>query len=239
MSVTTAIILAGGLGTRLRSILSDCPKVLAPVGGKPFLGYLLQYLASQGVQEVILSVGYLAHQVKAFAPIAATWNLQVRIVQETAPLGTAGAARLASSGLLKPFLLVNGDTLFLVDISALEKAHRQSAALATMCLRHMTDVSARGRVEIDTNGLIQNFQEKTQIQGNALANGGIYLFEPGALDIVPEGKPASLETDLFPKLASMGKLAGFVQDAYFCDIGTPESLAEFENDLRSGKVTLA
>ncbi len=240
MSVTTAIILAGGLGTRLRSILGDRPKVLAPVAGKPFLGYLFQYLASQGVQEVILSVGYLAHQVKAFAPSAATWNLQVKIVQETAPLGTAGAARLASSGLLKPFLLVNGDTLFLVDICALEKAHRQSGALATMCLRHMTDVSVRGQVDIDSDGMIRNFQEKPQTQGvGALANGGIYLFEPGALDIVPEGKPASLETDLFPKLALTGKLAGFVQDAYFCDIGTPESLAEFENDLRSRKVALA
>ncbi len=239
MNVTTAIVLAGGLGKRLRTVISDRPKALAPAAGKPFLHYIFTFLASQGIQETILSVGYLADQVKAFAGTGSSWGMKIRCVQEEIPLGTGGAARLASSGLPEPFLVMNGDTLFLVELAALEKAHKHSGALATLCLRLMTDIEARGRVEIDPAGMIRNFHEKPQNQGTALANGGIYLFEPGALDSISENKPTSLEKDFFPHLALAGKLSGFIQDAYFCDIGTPENLALFENDLLSGRLAFS
>jgi NDP-sugar pyrophosphorylase family protein len=238
MSVSTAIILAGGLGTRLRPSLSDRPKVLAPTAGKPFLHYILTYLASQGIKNVTVSVGYLADQVKAYAGNGQTWGIEARYVQESSPLGTGGAARLASTGLLEPFLVLNGDTLFLVDFAALIQAHRQSRAPATLCLRLMKDIETRGRVEMDGTGMIRDFHEKPQDRGAALANGGIYLFDPGTLDAIPAGQPASLEKDLFPQLAHFGKLSGYVQEAYFCDIGTPETLAAFERDLVSGKVDL-
>ncbi len=236
MSITTAIILAGGLGTRLRPILSDQPKVLAPAAGKPFLHYVFTYLTSQGIQEAILSVGYLADQVKSYAGTGSSWGLKVRYIQEKTPLGTGGAARLAGTGLQEPFLVLNGDTLFLIELFSLEKVHRQTGALATMCLRHMQDVEVRGRVEIDAEGIIRNFYEKPLNHGASLANGGVYLFRPGVLETLPENQPVSLEKDLFPQLARSGSLGGFIQDAYFCDIGTPNSLAAFENDIQCGKL---
>jgi NDP-sugar pyrophosphorylase family protein len=238
MSRTTAIILAGGLGTRLRPILSDHPKVLALAAGKPFLHYIFTYLASQGIKNVTVSVGYLADQVRAYAGTGQAWGIEVRYVQESSPLGTGGAARLASAGLHKPFIILNGDTLFLVDLAALIHAHSQSKAPATLCLRLMTDIETRGRVEMDDTGMIRDFHEKPQDRGAALANGGIYLFDPGTLDAIPAGQPASLEKDFFPQLAQSGKLSGYVQQAYFCDIGTPETLAAFERDFLSGKVDL-
>ncbi len=239
MSITTAIVLAGGFGTRLRPLLSDRPKVLAPAAGLPFLHYTLTYLASQGIDEVILSIGYLADQVRAYAGTGSSWGINVKYVEENFPLGTGGAARLASAGLLEPFLVINGDTLFLVDIASLNQAHSRVGTPATLCLRLMADIEVRGQVEIDAAGMIRNFNEKPQKQGPALANGGIYLFDPGFLDLIPENQPASLEKDLFPALAHAGKLSGYIQDAYFCDIGTPESLAAFENDIQTAKVAFS
>ena len=236
MSVTTAIVLAGGLGTRLRPVLNNRPKVLAPAGGKPFLYYILKYLASQGIQEVIVSLGYQADQVRDYAGNGSTWGIEVKYVQEISPLGTGGAARLASARLYEPFLVINGDTLFMVGLAALNQAHRQAGTPATLCLKLMEDIETRGQVEIDAAGLIRRFHEKPETHNASLANGGIYLFEPGVLDPLPENQPASLEKDLFPKLALEGKLSGYVQDAYFCDIGTPKTLAVFDDDLRKGIV---
>jgi mannose-1-phosphate guanylyltransferase len=238
MNLKTTIILAGGLGTRLQPVLGDRPKVLALAGGKPFLHYLITYLASQRIEEVILSVGFLAEQVRAFAGNGSSWGIKVRYIQESSPLGTGGATRLACIGLQEPFLVINGDTLFLAELAALEQAHRQAGTHGTICLRLMTDIEARGQVVIDAAGLIHNFTEKPQIGGTSLANGGIYLFEPGILEKMPPGKPVSLEREFFPELARAGKLSGFIQDAYFCDIGTPDNLAGFENDLVSGKVII-
>lgn len=239
----TAIILAGGLGTRLRTVVADRPKVLAPVAGQPFLNYVLNHVVSQGVQNIVLSAGYLAGQVQAFATQWQTIHpgYAIRIVQEEAPLGTGGALRLASAELKAPFFALNGDTLFKVNLLELWQAHHSSTNLATIALLSITSHQARGYVDLADNGKIKAFIEKppaieTANPATALVNGGVYLLEPAALANIAPGKSVSIERVVFPELACQKKLGGIVQSAYFADIGTPESLAAFEQDIYAGVV---
>lgn len=234
----TAVVLAGGLGTRLRSIVADRPKVLAQAADQPFLYYILNYLASQGLHQVVLCVGYLADQVQDFAGDGSAWGLQINYSLEESPLGTGGALRQASLQMEGPFFALNGDTLFMVDLSALWLAHCSTQALATVALLPVSDGSARGCVTLDENNRIISFNEKPAATGVALVNGGVYVLEPGALDSVPANRPVSIEREVFPEQAAQGLLAGYVQPAYFTDIGTPESLSVFEKDLLAGVVRL-
>jgi NDP-sugar pyrophosphorylase family protein len=234
----TAIVLAGGFGTRLRSIVTDRPKVLAQAAGQPFLYYILNYLASHGLRKVVLCVGYLAKQVQDFTGDGSAWGLQINYSNEDSPLGTGGALRRASAQMEDPFFALNGDTLFMVDLSALWLAHCSSEALATVALLPVSDGSARGCVTLDEKNRITSFNEKPAATGVALVNGGVYVLEPGALKLVPADRPVSIEREVFPELAAQGLLAGYVQPAYFTDIGTPESLSVFEKDLLAGVVRL-
>jgi NDP-sugar pyrophosphorylase family protein len=232
---TSAVILAGGLGTRLRPAITDRPKVLAPVAGRPFLDYLLTHLWNQGVRQVVLSIGYLADQIKSYVGDGERWNLRAGYVWEEQPLGTAGALRLSSLGLEGPFFGLNGDTLFLADFQELWHAHRSHPATASVCLKPSEDPAQRGRVSVDPNGRITSFEEKASEgagqQSVWLVNAGLYLLEPRALASVAPGESASIERQVFPQLARQGELYGQVQQAYFADIGTPESLAVFESDV--------
>lgn len=237
----TAVILAGGLGTRLQPVVKDRPKVLAPVLGKPFLDYVLAYLAHQGMQRVVLSLGYLAGQVKDFAGDGQRWGLDIHFSEEQTPLGTGGALRQASHGLKEAFFALNGDTLFLADLSKMWLAHLRAQATATVALLPVDDAQERGCVTLAEGGKIIAFNEKP-FAGQAshsnltLVNAGVYVLEPAALASIPPGQPASLERQIFPQLAAQGKMAGDIQTAYFIDIGTPDSLAAFEQDVRSGSI---
>lgn len=240
-----AIVLAGGLGTRLRAVVSDRPKVLAPVAGRPFLDHVLTYLASQGIRQVILSIGYLAEQVQEYARDGSAWGMKITYSIETIPLGTGGALHQASQDLDSPFFALNGDTLFLANLSRLWRKHLETGAAATLALLPVEDIQARGRVTMATDGKIISFDEKPPMtpspfqgegrgESKALVNGGIYILEPRALSSLKPGQPVSIERDIFPILATNRLLAGDVQYAYFADIGTPQSLAAFERDLRAG-----
>jgi mannose-1-phosphate guanylyltransferase len=233
---STAIILAGGLGTRLRAAVSDRPKVLAPAAGRPFLDYVLAYLAGQGIRQVILSAGYLADQVRSFAGSGKRWGLAVQYAVEETPLGTGGALRLAARGLAEPFFALNGDTLFVVDLQSLWKTHTAAGAAATIALLPVEAGRERGCVALDSGGKILAFDEKPAGAGQAVVNGGVYVLEPNALETVPEGQPVSIERELFPRLSAQGRLFGQVQHGYFADIGTPQSLAAFEADVLAGRV---
>jgi NDP-sugar pyrophosphorylase family protein len=235
---TTAIVLAGGLGTRLRALVADRPKVLAQAAGQPFLKYILNLLARQGIRQVVLCVGYLAEKVREFAGDGQAWGLQIRYSLEETPLGTGGAIRKASAYMENPYFSLNGDTLFLVDLNALWLAHCSTQVLATVALLSVQNGSARGCVSLAENGKITSFDEKPPAAGRALVNGGVYVLEPGALDSLPTGQPASIEREIFPRLAAKGQLAGHIQPAYFVDIGTPESLSAFEQDLVEGGIRL-
>jgi D-sedoheptulose 7-phosphate isomerase len=247
----TAIILAGGLGLRLRPAVADRPKVLAPAGGRPFLDYLLIYLSSQGIRQVILSVGYLAEQVLDFTGDGNLWGLTITNVSEPTPLGTGGAIKLASQGLQTAFFALNGDTLFQVNLLDLWRFHVARRALATISLRKTPldtgEQNQRGFIHLNEQGMIVSFSEKPGMTspsrvdlpvsnelteaGSLLTNGGVYILTPDALASLEPGQPASLEQVIFPKLAASGQLAGCPQSGYFIDIGTPQSLARFEKDL--------
>ena len=168
-------ILAGGLGTRLRPVLADCPKVLAPVNGKPFLAYLLEQLAGQGLRDVVLCVGYRSEQVEAaFGRSYA--GLRVAYSVETSLQGTGGAIRdalpLAGSD---PVIALNGDSYCQTDFPALWPWHGQRAAAATLLLRWVADPARYGRVEIDPQGSVQAFAEKCERAPPGWINAGVYL----------------------------------------------------------------
>jgi NDP-sugar pyrophosphorylase family protein len=235
---TLALVLAGGLGTRLRAVLSDRPKSLALVAGKPFLHYVLDYLRRQGLRRVILCVGYLASQVRDFTRDGQDWDLEVTYSLEQTTLGTGGALRQASADLSEPFFALNGDTLFKVNLCALWEQHVRVGGLATVALLRVLEGSARGCVRLAEDGHILAFAEKPiQTQGRllpALVNGGVYVLESQALSDIQPGQAASIEREVFPRLVARGLLAGHEQQAYFADIGTPESLAAFERDVLEG-----
>jgi NDP-sugar pyrophosphorylase family protein len=246
------VILAGGFGTRLRAALTDRPKVLAPVAGRPFLDYLLDYLAGQAIHKVILSVGYLADQVRNYAAAGQRWGLELSYAREDAPLGTAGGIKLASQAFEEPFFALNGDTLFQVELAELWQCFLRLGTEAAIALRKVPagsgEQAARGAVRLLSGEnccrKIVEFTEKP-VGGNqaeriaseaaeAWTNGGIYVLTPQALAEVPLGQAISIERQVFPALAARGQLAGCQQDGYFMDIGTPESLAAFEQDVIKG-----
>jgi D-glycero-alpha-D-manno-heptose 1-phosphate guanylyltransferase len=243
MKTSTAIVLAGGLGTRLQTILPDRPKVLAEVAGHPFLYYILQYLNKQEIHKIILSLGYHAPQVIDFIEQSAPWEATINFVIEEKPLGTAGALRLASQSLSESFFALNGDTLFLVDLHKLDETHQKFKPLVTLALTYAEKSEAKGCVQLESNsnpnnyeGNITLFTEKPPQKGPALINGGIYIIEPEVLSGVILDHPSSLENDIFPSLANQGKLFGQLQDAYFIDIGTPQGLATIAQDIFEDKI---
>ncbi|MBI3321244.1 MAG: nucleotidyltransferase family protein [Candidatus Omnitrophica bacterium] len=219
-SVTVAI-LAGGLGTRLRSEVPDRPKALAQIGGRPFLCYPFDQIAAAGFRDVVVCAGYLGEQLEAvFAH--AYGPLRLRYAQEPAPLGTAGALRFALPLLSADTVLVmNGDSFCETDLPAFWVWHRQRSAAASILLSEVPDAARYGRVHTDPQGLVSAFEEKSQA-GPGWVNAGIYLMARHVLSSLPTGHPVSLEGDVFPRLIGHG-LYGYRSQSRFMDIGTPET----------------
>lgn len=230
---STAAILAGGLGTRLRPVCDGLPKVLAPIAGVPFISFLLEYLAAQDIRQVVLCTGHLGEQISAFVADGQRWGLSVTYSHETVPLGTGGALRQAVDSISSPFFALNGDTLCHVDLRALWNRHAQHRADATLTLMEVRDGHERGCVELDAGDRIVTFREKVQATGRSLVSAGIYVIEPSALTKIGQGRFVSLEHEVFPALALAGKLFGHLQSEYFADIGTPAALRAFESDVAS------
>ncbi len=225
-----AIILAGGLGTRLRSVVSDLPKCMAPVAGKPFLYYVIEHFINQGIDKFIFSLGY-KHEI-----IEAWLNQQYpflfsRVSIEEKPLGTGGAIKLACKlASEKNVLVVNGDTLFAVDVIQLNNFHHQIAADCTLCLKPMQHFDRYGVVKLNADHSIASFKEKKQYE-SGLINGGIYVLN--AVNFGKEDLPEifSFEKDYLEKYYQQRKMYGLVQDEYFIDIGIPEDYKQAGKDL--------
>jgi D-glycero-alpha-D-manno-heptose 1-phosphate guanylyltransferase len=219
-----AIILAGGFGTRLRSVLADVPKPMAPINGKPFLAYLLDYLIAQGVTDVVLSVHYLREQIEDyFGNVYA--GVSVKYAVEQQPLGTGGAI-IKSLELVdptQPVFVLNGDTFLKMDYQAMLVMHRQQAGLISMALRSLEDCSRYG-VVLTENNVVTAFKE----QGGSypgLINAGVYLLTAKVFSGGQFPEQFSFERDfLFPQVAAI-KPRAFVVDDYFIDIGVPEDYA--------------
>lgn len=235
----SAIILAGGLGTRLGGVLPGVQKVVAPVAGRPFAAHLLRQLAAQGVRHVVLALGHHAEATaEALEPIARALGITLDRSVESAPLGTGGSARLAMlRSRSDPALVMNGDSLVDVDLTALLDCFR-SGGPGVVTLVRVDDTARYGRVELDAAGRIAAFHEKRGT-GPGLINAGVYLLSRAMLLSLPENRPSSLERDL---LARADRLLGLPVDGRFLDIGTPESLVmadEFAGALPSRGNTIA
>lgn len=218
------VILAGGLGTRIRSVLGDTPKLLAPLGDGTLLDFLLARLAGQGASRVVTALGHRAEAVLAYLDGRAT-PVEVLPVVEPAPLGTAGALRFLRP-LLRPgpAVVMNGDTLIDLDFNRLPARLAESGADAALACVDVPDAGRFGRVIVSPDGFIERFAEKGP-GGPGAVSAGVYALSPALLDRIAAGTGASLETDYF-QTAGPGRLAALTATGRFVDIGTPEGFAE-------------
>jgi len=218
-----AIILAGGLGTRLRSVVADVPKPMAPVAGRPFLAYVLDALDAGGFETAILAVGYRSESIRAYFG-ERHLGLRLRYSTEDEPLGTGGAIRLALEQASAPeVFVVNGDTYLLLDYRAMRAAHRRSGASLTVAVQRVADVARYGALDVE-DGRIRGFFEKGRA-GRGLINAGVYLLSRPLLDRYSLPPAFSFETDvLMPHVREIAPLA-FEASGTFIDIGVPEDYA--------------
>ncbi|MCL4504767.1 MAG: nucleotidyltransferase family protein [Chloroflexi bacterium] len=226
LQTTQAVILAGGLGTRLRATIGDIPKPLAEVNGRPFLAYQLDWLKRQGITHVVLCVGYRHELIEAQFGDGASVGMQISYSVEREPLGTGGALLNAENLLRDPFLAMNGDTYFELELGLLLQQHTSQQAVATMGLVHMPDTSRFGAVALDAEGHVTQFLEKGR-SGPGLINAGIYALSKTVFDYFPVQMPVSLERDVFPLLSERQLMQTCTLQGFHLDIGTPESYAEF------------
>ena len=223
-SDVTAVILAGGVGSRLKSVVSDRPKGLAEVNGRPFLAFLLHQLVAAGARRAVFSTGYLAPQIEeAFG--GEFQGMRIGYSHESTPLGTGGGLRLAADTVTSPTLLVfNGDSYCEVDLTAFltDAVRGRSPALV---LSRQADTSRFGRVEHGPDGRIGSFREKGESPGAGWINAGIYALPRELVMAIPARRPVSLEREVFPVWIGQG-LRAFPSEGRFLDIGTPESYRE-------------
>jgi NDP-sugar pyrophosphorylase family protein len=228
LSDITVAVLAGGLGTRLRSVVSVRPKVLARVLGRPFLTYLLDQLAAAGTREVVLCTGYMSDMVEE---ILGNRYKTLRLVysKEEEPLGTGGAIRHALEYFPSDLVLImNGDSFVNTDLIVYLHWFFEMERDASLLLVKVPDTNRFGRVITGENGLIIGFEEKGTYFGPGWINAGVYILKKKLLESIPPGKPFSLERELFPPLAEK-RLYGYQSGGEFIDIGTPESYGQAKN----------
>lgn len=228
--IKEAIILAGGLGTRLRSVVSELPKCMAPVAGKPFLHYVIAHLQKEGIENFIFSVGYKSDSIITYVKKELTNGFQFSVEEE--PLGTGGAIMLACEKISDHNILVcNGDTLFRIHLPQLSNFHLQYHADCTLCLKPMKNFRRYGAVELNDNSSVKSFKEK-QFYESGLINGGVYALnaETFAKENLPE--KFSFEKDYLEKFVTKRKIYGVAQDEYFIDIGIPEDYERAQEEMR-------
>jgi len=235
-----AIVLVGGKGTRLRPLTETVPKPALTLVDRPFLAYMIEWLAGHGVEEVVLACGFLPDILReALAGEEERAGAKIRYVVEPEPLGTAGAIRFAADALGDDlddrFLALNGDVLTDLDLTALLNAHEERAARATIGLHPVEDSSAYGLVHSGEEGEVLAFLEKTGEAVPGEVNAGMYVLERSILELIPPGENVSIERDVFPRLVDDG-LHGLRLDGYWMDIGTPERYLQASWDVLEGRV---
>jgi D-glycero-alpha-D-manno-heptose 1-phosphate guanylyltransferase len=221
----TALVLAGGLGTRLRPVVADRPKALVEVAGRPFITFLLDQLAAAGIEVAILCTGYRGEQVRECLG-QRYGGLRLSYSQEPAPLGTAGALRLALPDVQSDLAIVmNGDSYCEAELRAFWSWHRARPAAASLLLTPVADTRRYGRVACDEQGAVTGFVEKSAAGGPGWISAGIYLLGRDLLAEIPAGRAVSIEHEVFPAWVERG-LYGCPAGGRFLDFGTPEALAE-------------
>ena len=232
-------MLVGGAGTRLRPLTLTVPKQALPIVEVAMIERVLTHLAGHGVDEVVLSLGYLPDAFVALYPEGRSGGVRLTYAVEPEPLDTAGAVGFAAraAGIDERFLVVNGDILTDLDVTAMMAFHHGRGAEGTISLAKVPDPSAFGLVPVDEQGKVAAFVEKPPpgYAGPSLINAGTYVLEPSVLDHIPEGRRVSIEREVFPHLAGAGSLYGFESPDYWTDTGTPLQYLEAQLDLVTGR----
>ena len=235
-----ALILAGGEGTRLRPLTSTVPKPVVPLVDRPFIAFMLDWLRTHGVEDIVISCGHMASGVRNVLGDGSAFGVQLRYVEEPTPLGTGGALKYAESLLDDRFFMLNGDVLTDIDLSAQLAQHERTGATATLALTPVEDPTNYGLVRTDGDGAVTEFVEKPSYDQIDTRNisAGAYVLEREILDMLAPDQPASIERDVFPQLVGSG-LYGCVSENYWLDIGTPERYLEATFDILEGTVGTA
>jgi NDP-sugar pyrophosphorylase family protein len=233
-----AVILAGGLGTRLRAILPDMPKPMAPVAGRPFVEWVARWLAASGVRSATVSTGYLGDMIEQHFAAGPVPSIAVDCVREDRPLGTAGGFLCAARGSQRTpagWLVLNGDSLVLANLDVLARRVDVDGADAAIVACRVADAGRYGQLDVAPDGRLRRFAEKRADRtGSSLINGGVYLLRSTLLERFPTSTPLSFEHDVFPGwLAAGTPIAVSEADAPFLDIGTAESLARADDFIRT------
>lgn len=235
-----AVILVGGQGTRLRPITYDIPKALVPLRNQPFMGYMIDFLRSGGIDGAVLSLGYLPDPIQAYVSGRDDLDgFSIDYAVEDRALGTAGGIKNAQQYLDGgPLVVVNGDVLTGMDLTRAIEQHRSTDAVATITLTSVEDPTAYGLVEVDHEMLVHRFIEKPAYDDvtTNLINAGVYVMEPEVLDMIPAGREVSIEREIFPRLQAEGRLRAHISSSYWKDIGTPRSYLAASHDVLSGAV---
>ncbi|MCS5678827.1 MAG: NDP-sugar synthase [Acidimicrobiales bacterium] len=233
-----AVVLVGGFGTRLRPLTSDLPKQMLPIVDRPMIEHVVGHLAAHGVEEVVLSLGFLPDAFLDTYPDGRCAGIPLHYAVEPEPLDTAGAVRFAAedAGIDEAFLVLNGDVLTDLAVDELVGFHRASGAEATVSLTPVDDPSRYGVVPTDADGRVTGFVEKPPAGAAPCnwINAGTYVFEPSVIDRIEPGRRVSVEREVFPAMADEGVLYGLRSEAYWVDTGTPETYLGVQLDLLDG-----
>jgi mannose-1-phosphate guanylyltransferase len=232
-----AVILVGGEGTRLRPLTSTVPKPVVPLVDRPFIAYMLEWVHAHGVNDVVMSCGFLATAVRNVLGDGSQYGLRLRFIEEPEPRGTAGALKYAEDLLDERFLMLNGDVLTDIDLTAQIEQHDASGATATLALVAVDDPTAYGLVRLNEDHAVKEFVEKPSADqiDSKLISAGAYVLERSVLDRIPPDRNVSIEREVWPQLVGDG-LYGFPADAYWLDIGTPERYLQATFDILEGNV---
>jgi len=228
-----AVILAGGLGTRLGSLTRKTPKPMVPVAGRPYLEHQLRLLRDQSIRDVILLTGYLGEQIEGYFGDGRRFDLRIRYSRERQPLGTGGALREARLLLNATFLLLYGDSLLPIEYAAAARRLTDSAALGVIVAYKDTfgQTAVSPNVALDRSGLVARYDKTTADASLEYVEAGVSCFRRDVLDLMPADGPVSLEQCVFPRLIERRQLAGLPTPQRFYDIGTPERLRDIEEYL--------
>lgn len=232
-----AVILVGGEGTRLRPLTSTVPKPVVPLVDRPFIAYMLEWLNRHGVDDVVMSCGFLATAVRNVLGDGSAYGVRLRFVEEPEPRGTAGALKYAEDMLDERFLMLNGDVLTDIDLTAQIAQHEETGATGTLALVPVEDPSNYGLVHLHEDKSVREFVEKPSADqiDTRLISAGAYVLERSVLDLIAADQNVSIEREVWPQLVGHG-LYGFAAEAYWLDIGTPERYLQATFDILEGNV---
>jgi N-acetyl-alpha-D-muramate 1-phosphate uridylyltransferase len=224
------VIMAGGLGTRLRPLTYDIPKPMIPIHGKPYLWYQLDYLKKYHLNHILILAGYLGQQIENYFGNGSELDIKIQYSFESEPMGTGGGLKFAAPLLEDEFMVIYGDSFLPIDLSDLIKTYRfmKSTGLLVVYDNRFGDSNVKNNVAIDGNNLILKYQKNTDDDSLNYVESGISVFNKSICELIPANKKTSLEEEIFPKLIDNKKLKAYITTQRFYDIGTPDRLKTIE-----------